>query len=117
MSERKCPFCGGELPDKIRLPIDDPIFDDVAHFIVAVAERRPVPRGTWLVLLELRRAYPRTCSRELLLEAVPANDHVHALDRDPSQVAYRINHLRRLLHGTRYDIATIRGFGYRLVMK
>ena|SRR6266446_6434304 len=115
MDPRKCPFCGGLLSDEIRLPMDDPIFDDAGHFIVVGDERRSVGRGVWLVLLLLRKTFPRGVSAWRLLEAIPANDH--AKERDENAVKVYICWVRRLLRGTRYDIVTMRGFGYRLAVK
>ncbi len=113
-SSRRCPFCGGDLPDAIRVPMDDPIFDEPGHFILVGDERRPVGRGVWLVLLALRKSFPHGVSVLRLLEAIPSHDHIKP--RDEKTVAVYIRYLRLALLGTRYDIVTMRGFGYRLAL-
>jgi len=113
MDERKCPFCSGPLPDRVRLPIDDPIFDDDAHLVTVGDERRAVPRMTWLMLLELRRAFPRACSNERLLEST-ARDHID--ERTLGNVTVRMYQNRRILKGTRYLIIAMPNYGYRLAI-
>ncbi len=112
---RKCPFCGGDLPDTVRLPIDDPTFDDVGHYIVVGDERRAPSRGVWLIILVLRKTFPHGASTWRLLEALPVMDH--AVDRNEATLPFYILRARRVLAGTRYDIHTMRGFGYRLIMR
>jgi DNA-binding response OmpR family regulator len=105
-----CPHCAHQLASTTAI---DDVFDDMAQSIVALGERRHVPRREWQILQALRDRLGTFVSPERFYQLIWQSE---AGDPPFVEQVLRVHifKLRRLLAGTPWRIETRWRLGYRL---